>query len=328
MKDFWKLYLRARLPALGLGILCCAVFAVTFRLYGLPLGAVGYPAAICAAAWVLFVLVRGGKAARKHAALSALTAALTEDMLPEAETVEDADYRRIIALLREARQKQASEAGRKYDDMVAYYTLWAHQIKTPIAAMRLTLQNEDSPLSRRLTAELGRIERYVEMVLAYLRLDGESTDYVLREYELDPILRGAVKKFSGEFIDRRLTLDLRPTGMRVLTDEKWLSFVLEQLLSNALKYTPAGSISIYGAAPNTLCIADTGIGIAPEDLPRVFEPGYTGLNGRTDKHASGLGLYLCRRVCRNLGHGISVQSRPGQGTAVLLDLSRKRFVVE
>ena len=328
MKGFRKTYLRGQLPGLGLGLGCCAVFAVTFRLYGLPLGAVGYPAALCAVGWLLFAFLRGAKAARKHTALSSLTAALTEDMLPPADTPEDADYRRIIALLQEAREKQEADFEGKYADMVAYYTLWAHQIKTPLAAMRLTLQNEDSPLSRRLTAELGRIERYVEMVLAYLRLDSTSTDYVLREYELDPILRAAVKKFSGEFIERRLALDLRPTGARVLTDEKWLSFVLEQLLSNALKYTPAGTISIYMEAPAVLCIADTGIGIAPEDLPRIFEPGYTGLNGRTDKHASGLGLYLCRRVCRNLGHGISVQSRPGQGTAVLLDLNRKAFVVE
>ena len=240
MKGFRKTYLRGQLPGLGLGLGCCAVFAVTFRLYGLPLGAVGYPAALCAVGWLLFAFLRGAKAARKHAALSALTAALTEDMLPPADTPEDADYRRIIALLQEAREKQEADFEGKYADMVAYYTLWAHQIKTPIAAMRLTLQNEDSPLSRRLTAELGRIERYVEMVLAYLRLDSTSTDYVLREYELDPILRAAVKKFSGEFIERRLALDLRPTGARVLTDEKWLSFVLEQLLSNALKYTPAG----------------------------------------------------------------------------------------
>ena len=328
MRDFWRTYLRAQLPALGFGVLCCAVFAVTFRLYGLPLEAVGYPALICAAAWLLFVLLRGARAARKHKALASLTAALTEEMLPEAGTVEDADYRRIIELLQEARRKQEAEAGRKYADMVEYYTLWAHQVKTPIAAMRLTLQNEDSPLSRRLTAELGRIERYVEMVLAYLRLDGTSTDYVLREYELDPILRSAVKKFSAEFIERRLALDLRPTGARVLTDEKWLAFVLEQLLSNALKYTPEGTVSIYMEAPATLCIADTGIGIAPEDLPRVFDAGYTGLNGRMDKHASGLGLYLCRRVCRNLGHGLTAESVPGKGTVMRLDLSRKALYTE
>ncbi len=328
MKGFWSLYLRGRIPAIALFFVCCAVFAATFRIYGLPLGAVGYPAAICLVLWLAYAFVRYLRAAKKHRTLAALTAALTADMLPEEETADDADYRRIIALLQEARQRQESDAARRFSDMMAYYTLWAHQIKTPIAAMRLTLQNEDTPLSRRLTAELGRIERYVEMVLAYLRLDADATDYVLRESELDPIVRGAVKKFAGEFIERRLTLELRPTNARVLTDEKWLSFVLEQLISNALKYTPEGKISIDMEAPATLCIADTGIGIAPEDLPRVFEQGFTGCNGRADKRASGLGLYLCRRVCRNLGHTITVESAPGQGTTVRLDLLRKKLTVE
>ena len=328
MKDFLRPWLRSRLPAVGLFLLCCAVFAAVFRLYGLPLGAVGYPAGICGVLWLLYAILRFRRAYGKHRILSALTADLTEDMLPPADTVEDGDYRRIISLLREARILREEAAGRKTAEMAEYYTLWAHQIKTPLAAMRLTLQNEDSPLSRRLTAELGRVDRYVEMVLAYLRLDAAATDYVLREYDLDPLLRGAVKKFSGEFIDRRLALDLQPTGFRVLTDEKWLSFVLEQLISNALKYTPSGRISIYPEGPGVICIADTGIGIAPEDLPRIFEPGFTGLNGRTDKRASGLGLYLCRRVCRNLGHGISAESEPGKGTVLRLDLSRSSLQAE
>ncbi|MBR4157510.1 MAG: sensor histidine kinase [Oscillospiraceae bacterium] len=328
MKTFWKRWLYRGLPACGLYLACCAVFAVTFRIYGLPLGAVLYPALVCAVLWLVWALLRAARAAKKHKALSALTAALTEELLPEAETVDDEDYRQIISLLLEARRSQESDTVRRFADMTDYYTLWAHQIKTPIASMRLTLQNEDSPLSRRLTAELGRIERYVEMVMAYLRLDADSTDYVLRECELDPIVRGAVRKFSGEFIERRLELDFQPTGHRVLTDEKWLSFVLEQLLSNALKYTPEGKISIYLDQPATLCVSDTGIGIAPEDLPRVFEQGFTGYNGREDKRASGLGLYLCRRVCNNLGHGIGAESEPGKGTTVRLDLSRKTLNVE
>lgn len=328
MRDFGKLYLRARLPALALFALCCAVFGATFWIYGLPLGAVAYPALVCMVLLLAYGALTLHRARQKHKTLSSLTAALTEEMLPSAETVDDVDYRRIIALLQEAKSAREADDARKYADMVEYYTLWAHQIKTPIAAMRLTLQNEDTPLSRRLTAELGRVERYVEMVLAYLRLDASATDYVLREYDLDAIVRGAVKKFSGEFIERRLTLDFQPTNARVLTDEKWLSFVLEQLLSNALKYTPEGRVSIYLEAPATLCVADTGIGIAPEDLPRVFEQGYTGYNGRADKRASGLGLYLCRRVCQNLGHTITAASEPGKGTVVRLDLSRKKLSVE
>ena len=101
-----------------------------------------------------------------------------------------------------------------------------------------------------------------------------------------------------------------------------------QLISNALKYTPAGKITIHLEEPCTLCVEDTGIGIASEDLPRIFDQGFTGHNGRTDKRASGLGLYLCRRICRNLGHSIAVESEPGKGTVVKLDLSRKKIVTE
>ena len=181
---------------------------------------------------------------------------------------------------------------------------------------------------RSLLADLGRIERYVEMVLTYLRLEGEGTDYVFRETELDGIVRASLRRFAGEFIDRRLTLDYTPSDVRVLTDEKWLSFVIEQVLSNALKYTPRGGVSVYVEEPKTLCVRDTGIGITPEDLPRIFERSYTGLHGRSDKRASGIGLYLCRRICRNLGHTITAESVPGAGTTVRIALEKEKITVE
>ena len=130
------------------------------------------------------------------------------------------------------------------------------------------------------------------------------------------------------FILKRIRLDFTETGRTVLTDEKWLVFVLEQILSNALKYTPAGgTVRIYGDG-ETLVIADTGIGIREEDLPRVFEKGFTGYNGRTGQKSTGIGLYLCRRVTEKLGHGLTIVSRPGQGTIVRLDLSRKQRTME
>jgi signal transduction histidine kinase len=167
------------------------------------------------------------------------------------------------------------------------------------------------------------------MVLTYLRLESDGTDYVIREYDLDDIVRPAVKKLSGDFIGKKLTLAYEPLNTTVLTDEKWLSFVIEQLLTNAVKYTPAGgTVSICLEPPKTLCIRDTGIGIAPEDLPRIFEHGYTGLVGRADKRASGLGLYLCRRVCKNLGHKIRAESKPGEGTVMRVDLDTKQRASE
>ena len=191
--------------------------------------------------------------------------------------------------------------------------------------MQLRLQSEDSPLTRKLNADLLRIEQYVEMVLAYLRLDSTSTDYVFKEYRLDNLIRQSVRKFSSEFIGKKIRLDYEPIEKVVLTDEKWFSFVIEQLLSNALKYTRSGSIKIYMADENKLCIEDTGIGIASEDLPRVFEKGYTGYNGRMDKKASGLGLYLCKRVCDNLGIKINAESEINVGTKIILDLEQYKL---
>ena len=214
--------------------------------------------------------------------------------------------------------------------MTDYYTLWAHQIKTPIAAARLLLQAEPAPSRTELEVELFRIEQYVQMVLGYLRLDSDSSDYVLRRYDLDAILRSCVRKYARLFILKRIELELDETHAKVLTDEKWLTFVIGQLLSNALKYTPEqGRISVTWAdATQTLTIGDTGIGIRPEDLPRVFEKGFTGHNGREQKKSTGIGLYLCRRVLGKLGHTIAITSTPGQGTQVQIGLAAAEQVVE
>lgn len=321
MKLFFA-YLRQNARVIAAFVLFALLFAVSFLLYRLPVMAVIYPAGLCLVIGLAFLLAGFLRAKSRHemlCALNELTAAQPE-LLPPCRSIDDADYRRIIELLADSRTVLGNSMQRSMDDMLDYYTVWAHQVKTPISAMRLTLQNEDSDLARRLLSDLGRIEQYVEMVMAYLRLGSSSTDYVIRETELDGLIRQSVKKFAGEFIQRRIALELVPTQTSVLTDEKWLAFVLEQVLSNALKYTRTGSIRIYLEQPKTLCISDTGIGIAPEDLPRIFEKGYTGYNGRSDKGASGLGLYLCRSVCRRLGHKISARSVPGEGTTVCIDL--------
>ena len=331
MKRFLFLYLRQRLPAFLLFFVSCGVFAAVFGLYRLPLGAALYPALICGVLWLLFLAFDLHRAWRKHKTLqeiAALPTPLLEKDLPDPDAAEDEDYQRILFLLEQEQRELQTVMTRRYSDTVEYFTLWAHQIKTPLASLRLTLQNEDDARTRRLLADLARVEQYVEMALVYLRLDGSASDYVLKDCDLDEIIRGAVKKLSGQFIDRKLRLEYHPIHDTALTDEKWLSFVVEQVLTNALKYTAQGSISITLEDPMTLCIRDTGIGIAPEDLPRVFEKGYTGYNGRTDKRASGIGLYLCKRICENLGHSISIQSTLGEGTCVKIGLVREKIEIE
>ncbi len=213
-------------------------------------------------------------------------------------------------------------------DLTDYYTTWVHQIKTPIAAMRLLLQKEDTLLGRQLKTELFRIEQYVEMVLCYFRLDSPSSDFVIKYYDLDDIIRQSVRKYAGQFIQKKLRLIYEPSGQKVLTDEKWLSFVIDQILSNAVKYTNEGSITISVDSHLVLSIADTGIGISPEDLPRIFEKSYTGYNGRVEKRSTGLGLYLCKKILGRLSHPISVTSTLGEGTTFYINLSRQFSDVE
>lgn len=328
--DFLRSYWKQRRGVIGAFFLFGLIFLVVFALFHLPVKAVAYPALLCALLGCVFLGIDMARAYRKHRLLQEnlkLTAPLME-CFPEPETLEDQDYQRIIQLLRHQQAESETLASERYVDMVEYYTAWAHQIKTPIASMRLSLQNEDSDLSRRLSEELQRIEQYVEMVLVFFRLDGHASDYVIGEYALDPIVRSSVKKFAGQFIRRKIKLEYTPLEVSVLTDEKWLSFVIEQVLSNALKYTPAGTVRVFLEEPKTLCIADTGIGIAPEDLPRIFEKGYTGFNGRTDKKASGIGLYLCRRICANLGHRITAESIPGKGTVIRIELQEQKLEIE
>ncbi len=325
MRAFWT-YLYERRGGIAVFLLFCAIFCGSFALYQIPPAAAAYPALLCAGIG-LALLGRDFYAVRRRRALLNRLASRTEAIaagLPAPESALEEDYQAVVRALLDEAAERSARGERQYREMVDYYTLWAHQIKTPIASMRLTLQNEDTPASRRISRDLLRVEHYVEMVLAFLRLDAASTDYVFREQRLEPIVRKAARRFSEEFIARRLMLDCAPIGAVAVTDEKWLGFVLEQVISNALKYTRQGGVTISFRAPSTLLVSDTGVGIAPEDLPRVFEKGFTGNLGREDRRASGLGLYLCKRICTNLGAAIRAESEPGAGTTVYIDLGEKR----
>ena len=323
-------YLKRQYKLLLLLAGAVCVFAAVFALYDLPLEAVVYAVGLCLALGLVLFAVGYSRFLRRHRELQQLLRQTNEKALPlpPARGLLEEDYQALLRAVCQDRARLAAENENRLRELTDYCSLWAHQIKTPIAAMDLLLQEDDSPRRGELETELLKIRQYVEMVLSYLRLDSDSTDYVLREYPLDDILRQAVRKFAKMFILKKITLDFQETGKTVLTDEKWLLFVVEQVLSNALKYTPAGgTIRIYGDGA-TVVIADSGIGIREEDQARVFEKGFTGYNGRADKKSTGIGLYLCRQVMDRLNHDISLTSRPGQGTLVRLDLGRESRMVE
>ena len=215
-------------------------------------------------------------------------------------------------------------------EMIEYYTMWVHQIKTPIAALHMILQSMELGKEKRaISQELFKIEQYVEMALHFVRMGTMSSDLRLESYSIKSIVNDVIKKYSTIFINKKIKLNLEDIDIEVITDEKWISFVLEQIISNALKYTKKGTISIYmdNKSKETLVIEDTGIGIAKEDIPRVFERGFTGYNGRMDKKSTGIGLYLCKKILDNLSHKINIVSEVGKGTIVAIDFSRKNIEI-
>lgn len=259
---------------------------------------------------------------------------MTEELLGQ--LVENANIERQLTL---------NTAARQQSEMKDYYAKWVHQIKTPIAGLQLLLQMERSELEeaeskdeiteelyvkqlQNLTdveEELFRIEEYVGMALQYQRINSTANDYILKQISLDTVIREVIHKYAKIMIRRKIRMHYEKTEATVISDEKWLSFVLEQLLSNAVKYTPEGEISIeVQEEPQHIWleIRDTGIGIRSEDIPRVFEKGYTGFNGHEDKRSTGIGLYLCREVLQKLGHTIQVQSEVGEGTTVRAGFSK------
>lgn len=320
-------------------------FFVVFELYGVPKAAICY-AFLLAGFWLLMYGLTGFfRYVRHHGELLEAESRMESglDFLPVPIGIIEEDYQRILRELYDRSVELESESRIARREMTDYYGMWVHQVKTPIAALRVLIQAYESAedenvrrLVRDMKLELFKIEQYVEMVLTYLRMESMSSDLTFEVCSLDDLICQAVRKYSQMFILQKIKLKYEPVNQKVLTDGKWLVFVLEQLLSNALKYTAVNEgrsggeeacISIY-AQKECLVIEDNGIGIYPEDLPRVFEKGFTGYNGRSDKKSTGIGLYLCKSVMDKLKHGIRMESQPGKGTKVLLGLSRDSLWVE
>ncbi|NBH25747.1 sensor histidine kinase [Lachnospiraceae bacterium] len=258
--------------------------------------------------------------------------------LPDAGCLPEHIYQKMVHEEARERRRVVSEYDEKRGDMADYYTMWIHQIKTPIAAMRLLLEDRADGTGllagQQAAEELFKIEQYAEMALCYARLDSLSSDLLFKKYNVYGILKQAVKKYAVLFIGSGFSFSMEEFAVQAVTDEKWLAFVLEQILSNAIKYTKKGGISIYGAdcagdrqegEVSYLVIEDSGIGIRKEDLPRIFERGFTGCNGRLEKRSTGIGLYLSRQILDRLSHTIRVESEVGKGTKVILGFVQSKY---
>lgn len=247
----------------------------------------------------------------------------------EAKDILEERYVDLIHAQEKSRVDTENISARSSKDMEQYYNIWVHQIKTPISGMNVLLQSmEPTEEVGELQNQLFSVEQYVDMALQYQKIKSTTNDFSFAEIPLNKVIRENIRKYARLFIAKKLAVRYEETALRVLTDEKWISFVLGQIITNAVKYSDKGSITIsaYEDECNTyLSVKDEGIGISPEDLPRVFERGYTGYNGRADKKSTGIGLFLCKSVTRMLGHKIQISSEPGKGTVVTIIFSKQRI---
>lgn len=323
-----------------------------------------YAAVLDAILLLITVLVGFFRYSSKVKALCNALKRPVEEQAQLQEATDDVEilYHRLLENQSIARSESESSAAIRQSQMRDYYSMWVHQIKTPISAMKLLLEAEREELGQLICDdeqcqchigdmtggnigaaglnaalkqqavltelsdnmdsfedELFRIEEYVSMALQYQRVSSTENDFVLEKVSVDGVIRDTIKKYAKIMIRRHIGINYSGTGQEVYTDGKWLAFMLEQILSNAIKYTPQGGVTIETAEKKDrffITIKDTGIGIKAEDLPRVFEKGYTGYNGHADKKATGIGLYLCRQMADKLGHTIRMESEIGKGTKV------------
>ena len=315
--EILKSYLKKNIKVYILFVVFIAIFFIMFYLYNLPLEALIYTGSFCflvslIASFLDFVNYR-----ESYKKLKFLEENILNDLedLPKSLDIRIDYYHKIIEKLYEELEKLIQENRQKNTDMVDYYSMWVHQIKTPIAAMNFLLDNEEVD-QKILQQELFKIERYVEMVLTYIRLDSISSDYVITKINLDEVVKDSVKKYATIFINKKIKLNYVSHETMVISDKKWLSFAFEQILGNSVKYSSVGGEITIETYENKLVIEDNGIGIKEEDLPRIFEKGFTGFNGRYEKKSSGLGLYLCKKTLDKLGHHIEISSKVGEGTRI------------
>ena len=308
-------------------VLFTAIYATVFFLYNLEEEAIFYAVALCFLASVVILGVGFARFYRDYHRRWSIfkNIELEFEQFPEADTLLEENYQEMLRTLGRINNDHLTDWQRERQQSLDYYTTWVHQIKTPISVMQMVLQGEDTEEHRELLAELFRIEQYVDMVLSYMRLGSHQTDFVFQVCDLDAIIRQAIRKYAPLFVRCRISLVYEQVEMKVLTDEKWLLFIIEQLLSNAVKYTREGTVTVSVSSEQVLSVADTGMGIAPEDLPRIFEKGFTGYHGREDKKATGLGLYLCKQTADKLGIRLSVRSEVGKGSTFFLDLRKERL---
>ena len=255
---------------------------------------------------------------------------LMPEIMQEPERADEQVFYQIMKMAEKSMLERIGEVQRERKEYKEYIEQWIHEVKTPITAIKLICENNRCSFTRELMAELENINRFTEQALYYARSEHTEKDYSVREINLSDVVHGAIADNKYLLRQNNVAVTVEDVEYSIYSDDKWLRFILDQLISNAVKYrADQPALHFFAVKENDsiiLSVEDNGIGIPQSDLPRIFEKGFTGQNGRMIRSSTGIGLYLCRRLCDKLGIGISASSE-GKGTAISLSFRINDFVV-
>lgn len=321
-RQYWK----NRIPFLLTNLVCMAALAVFLLVCGNSISAVLLILMVWAAILLAGLFLTYWKRKRQMQKLLDMAGQLSErylisELMELPEQAEDQVYYQLLKMAGKSMLEQIGEVRRERLEYKEYIEQWIHEIKTPITAMKLLCENHRTDWTKELLLELEKTNRFTEQALYYARSEHTEKDYSVREMSLSQVVHQAIADNKYLLLQSGVRLEVEEMADTVYSDEKWVRFILNQLIANVVKYRSGQPVLRFSTRRQQdqviLVVEDNGIGISPADLPRVFEKGFTGQNGRMVQQSTGIGLYLCKRLCDKLGIGIAAESS-GQGTAISL----------
>ena len=283
----------------------------TFKIEGLPLNALKDFFIISLLIVIFFLAFKLRLAINSIQQLAQFNSETLNNSLPETSVIE-ANYADLVRQLQRIIIELKAEKRNDNVALLELVELWSHQMKVPLSAVKLMSETGETA---DLDLEIDEMLHYLNLMLNMVRLKQSSTDYHFETFDLSAVASESIKKYARFFIAKNLSVDLKPFKYRLTSDRKWFQFAFEQVLYNAVKYTEKGKITI-DCQDGILMVTDTGIGISSQDLPRIFETGYTGYNGHMTEKSSGLGLSQTKMVLENLDFNIDITSEVGVGTQI------------
>ncbi|MDU6340953.1 MAG: sensor histidine kinase [Clostridium sp.] len=328
-------YIKERIPFLIINLVLFFIVAIFMYIANVPKSIIIIVFSIWFLPLVSYIVIELIKSRRYFDSINNVLENLDKKyLLPE--VIDEANFieGKILNNILKTVSKDMNERVKYFKDEQLeyreYIETWVHEIKTPISSTKLILENDDSKLSERVNYEIRKVENYIDQVLYYARSSDVSKDYIIKEFDLRAVVMKSIKSNSRDFINKKIKLELKEVSGKIFSDAKWIEFIINQVIVNAIKFSEAnkGVVEIYSEEYENnivLTIKDNGVGISDKDIDRVFEKGFTGENGRRFGKSTGIGLYLCKKLCRKLGLGITITSKVNEGTKVNIVFPKGRF---